>query len=401
MKVLVISHMYPSSFNEVAGIFVHEQVQALMAKGVEIRVVSPTPWAPFPIKYLRGKWRRLSQIPHQASWDGVQVWYPRYLAFPRAWFFATSGKRMYRGIKELIEGIYQEFPFDLIHAHVALPDGYAGALICRDLGLPLVVTIHGQDLQHTVYRGSQCREALSYALAGANRVIVVSQKLKRLMEYFFPSEKEKVVIVPNGIDPEKINQAMVTFCLKREKGPLIVSVSNLVKTKGVDLNLQAIHRLRHKYPTLRYLVVGDGPEFLALKKLTRQLHLEEHVQFVGRVPHQQALQYIASCDVFSLPSWSEGFGIVYLEAMACGKPVVGCKGEGVEDFVEHGITGLLVEPKSVVSLVEALDFLLSFPDKAKAMGERARGVVLANYTWEKNAEKTIAVYREVLNEYER
>jgi glycosyltransferase involved in cell wall biosynthesis len=82
--------------------------------------------------------------------------------------------------------------------------------------------------------------------------------------------------------------------------------------------------------------------------------------------------------------------------MACSKPVVGCKGEGLEDFVEHGVTGVLVEPKSVDSLVEALDFLLSHPDEAKAMGKRAREVVLANYTWEKNAEKTIEVYHEVL-----
>ncbi|MBP8961263.1 glycosyltransferase family 4 protein, partial [Patescibacteria group bacterium] len=115
--------MYPSSFDEAAGIFVHEQVKALIKKGVEVRVISPIPWTPFPINRIKGKWRKYSQVPSRAIWDDVEIFYSRYLAFPGAWFFASSGKRMHRGIKEMIERIYQEFPFDLIHAHVALPDG--------------------------------------------------------------------------------------------------------------------------------------------------------------------------------------------------------------------------------------------------------------------------------------
>jgi len=91
--------------------------------------------------------------------------------------------------------------------------------------------------------------------------------------------------------------------------------------------------------------------------------------------------------------------VVYIEAMACGKPVIGCKGEGIEDFVEDGKTGLLVKSKDVDSLAKAIDYLLNNPDEAKAMGERARKMVLENYTWEKNAEKTIKVYQEVLNNF--
>jgi glycosyltransferase involved in cell wall biosynthesis len=101
------------------------------------------------------------------------------------------------------------------------------------------------------------------------------------------------------------------------------------------------------------------------------------------------------CDVFSLPSWQEGFGIVYLEAMALGKPVIGCKGEGIEDFVVDGETGLLVEPKNPDQLADAMEFLICNPEKARTMGENARQFVLQNYTWEKNAEKMIDIYRNV------
>jgi len=125
MKVLVISHMYPSAFNEIAGIFVHEQVKALINKGIEVQVVSPIPWTPFPINCLSSKWKKYSAVPEKTVYDGIIIWYPRYVTFPRAWFFASSGQRMYLGIKEVVKKIYQEFQFDLIHAHVALPDGFA------------------------------------------------------------------------------------------------------------------------------------------------------------------------------------------------------------------------------------------------------------------------------------
>ena len=110
------------------------------------------------------------------------------------------------------------------------------------------------------------------------------------------------------------------------------------------------------------------------------------------------MRHMALCDMFCLPSWEEGFGVVYLEAMAHGKPVIACRGEGIEDVVTDGETGLLVKPRDVDSLAEAIRFLLDHSDKAKTIGEQARSLVLENYTWEKNAERTLRVYKEVLGE---
>ena len=395
MKVLVISHMYPSTFNEIGGIFVHEQVKALVAKGIQARVVSPIPWTPFPINHLTAKWKAYSRVPDHTVLDGVEVYYPRYLTLPKGAFFASSGQRMYRGIEDVVAKIYQEFPFDLIHANVALPDGYAGALLGQRLEKPLVVTIHGQDLQHTVDRNAACQRAVSYVLNSASRTILVSHKLKRLAIKYF-SLRDQLVVVPNGVDPENAVSRKVEPINQQKKGSTLLSVSNLVLTKGIDLNLHALQKIRKNYPALRYVVIGGGPEEAKLRKLAGELVLEKQVEFLGRQPHHQVMKYMAACDIFSLPSWNEGFGVVYLEAMAHGKSVIGCQGEGIEDFVEHGKTGLLVKPRDMDSLAEALDFLLSHPDEAKAMGERARKLVLENYTWEKNAEKTIQVYEEVL-----
>ena len=300
---------------------------------------------------------------------------------------------MYHGIKDIVAKIYQEFPFDLLHAHVALPDGYAAALLARDYQKPVVVTIHGQDLQSTVFRGRRCKASLQKALSEARKVIVVSEKLKKLAKDQF--EIGKVIVIHNGVPLEKVLQKDQT--LERRRGNRVVlSVSNLICTKGIDLNIRAVSHLVGKYPDLRYVVVGDGSLKKSLQRLAHELGLKEKVEFVGRLPHEKVMEYMTNCEIFSLPSWQEGFGVAYIEAMAHGKPVIACRGEGSEDFIEHGKTGMLVKPRDVNSLVEALDFLLSHPEKAKAMGERARKLVLENFTWEKNAEKTISVYEEVL-----
>ena len=396
MKVLVLSHLYPSTFRETAGIFVHEQVKALEKKGVKVEVVSPVPWTPFLLDRLSQEWKAYSEIPAEAMLDGIKVGYPRYLAFPRAWFSASSGHRMYRGVKNAAGKIYQEFPFDLIHAHVALPDGYAGALLAQHFGKPLIVTIHGQDLQHTVERNAACQRAISYVLNSASRTILVSHKLKRLATKY-SNLPDKLVVVSNGVDPRNVVLCPVESINQQKEGPTLLSVSNLVPTKGIDLNLFALQKIRKNHSMFLYLVIGGGPEEAKLRKLARKLGLEKQVEFLGRQPHYQVMKYIAACDIFTLPSWKEGFGVVYLEAMATGKPVIGCEGEGIEDFVEHGKTGLLVKPKDVDSLVEALDCLLSHSEEAQAMGERARTLVLENYTREKNASKTIEVYQEALD----
>ena len=395
MKILIISHMYPSTFNNVFGIFVHEQTKALIKKGLDIKVISPVPWTPFPVNIINDKWKRYSRIPEYKIWEGVSVCYPRHITFPKALFFESSGERLYKGIKTLVKKIYKDFKFDLIHAHVALPDGYASMKLSKEYNVPFVVTIHGQDLQQTIFKNRRCKENILNVVHLANKIILVSYKLKKIIKKCYDYKNKKFMVIPNGVDIDYILNSRIKK-YNDEKNTIILSVSNLVKIKGIDLNLKAFRMLIEKYPNLRYLIIGDGPEKKNLEMLSKELEIIEKVEFLGRLSHKDVLKYMSDADIFSLPSWNEAFGVVYIEAMAHGKTVIGCRGEGIEDFVVDGETGLLVIPKDVDSLTQAMDFLLSNPDKAKAIGERARKFVLENYTWEKNAEKTIIVYQEVL-----
>ena len=397
MKILVITHMYPSTFNEIGGIFVHEQVKALVSKGVKVQVVSPVPWTLFPINYLSSKWKKYNTIPVKRVYEGINIWYPRYVTFPRAWFFASSGQRMYLGIKDVVSKIYQKFQFDLIHAHVALPDGFAALKIKHIYHKPLIVTIHGQDLYLTLFKNKKCKISVYNVFEKADKIITVSSELKKIAVKNI-GYNDKITIIGNGVSLNKLITKKNNIIHRNNTNyRIILSVSYLINRKGIDFNLKAFARLIDKYPNLKYLIIGDGLEKSHLTKLTSKLGISKEVKFLGRLSHKEVMKYIAEADIFSLPSWNEAFGVVYIEAMAHGKPVIGCQGEGIEDFVEHGKTGLLVKPKDVDSLVKAMDYLLSNPDEARAIGKRARKLVLENYTWEKNAEKTIEIYKEVLN----
>ncbi len=401
LNVLVISHMYPRNTNPVKGIFVHEQVKELVKLGCIVKVISAVPWSPFPLNRLSSRWRNYARIPAKAEWEGLEVFYPRYLCFPGAAFFEYSGFFLYWAIRKLVADIRFQFNFDLVHAHVAIPDGFTGVLLKEKYCKPLVVTIHGKDIYLSVHKKRKTKVALKRVFDRADRIVMVSNPLKKLAVDIL-GFNDKIVTIGNGVPLKKIIPPKEICADKNHK--IILSASNLILSKGLEYNLKAVARLVHKHPGLKYYVVGDGAEVGRLQTLTTALDLGGHVYFWGRVSHQDTLKLMSEADLFSMPSWVEAFGVAYIEAMAHGKPVIGCRGTGIEDFVEDKITGLLVNPRDVDSLAEAMDYLLSNPVEARAMGERARKVVLNEYTWEKNAQRNLVLYEELTadnNKYPR
>jgi len=396
LKILVISHMYPSAFNEVSGIFIHQQVKELLKQGCEVKVISPIPWIPFPLKYFKSKWKRYAEVPQRAKCEGIDVYYPRYLEFPKTLFFASSGRRMFADTQETVEEIYNHFKFDIIHSHVVLPDGYSGMLLAKNYKKPLIVTIHGQDFLHTIFKDEKCKKNIEKVMNFSEKTITVSNKLKKAGVNELKIDPNKVTIISNGINPNDIFIGKSEVLQKYKGRKVLLSVSHLIDTKGIDLNIKAIARLKKRYPDLIYLIIGVGVERKSLEELVKDLGLQDNVEFIGELPHHKVMEYMSICDIFSLPSWNEGFGVVYLEAMIHGKPAIACKGEGIEGIIKDKETGILVKPKDVDSLCEAIDYLLLNPEKAKEIGREAKKLVLENYILEKSVQKIIRMYKELL-----
>jgi len=390
MKVLIISHEYPYRSNEIRATFVNEQVEELVRQGCEVKVISPVPWTPFPLNKLSSKWREYSNILREDIFNGVEVYYPRIVTFPRNIFKEWSGKLVYAGIRKTVRQLVNKgYDFEIIHAHHAFPDGYAGLLLSKEYGRPFVVTIHGQDLQNTIHHNRLCFKAVKQVLEGADKVITVSSKLKRLSHTVGISAN--IVVLGNGIPDSIIHNS---YAFNKNEDPVMVSVSNLIVTKGIDYNLKAIATLRTEFPNLQYHIVGSGPEQQNFINLAKELGVNDQVSFLGTLSHEDVFKEMAKCQILSLPSWSEGFGVVYIEAMIQGKPVIACKGEGIEDVIQHGVNGMLVSPKDVDSLVEAIDYLISHPDETDQIGQRARETVMKNYTWGKIVNRLIKIYEQ-------
>ena len=390
MKILHLSHLSPVSYDKFYGRAIHNLIKEMVRKGLTVKVVSPIPWTPFAAKYLTPKWRKYSRIPHKMIQEGIEVYHPRYVEFPRAMFFANSGERMYRGIHRIVEQIYENFQFDLIHAHTALPDGYAAMLLKEKYKKPLVLTLRSSDLNISIFKSKKIFEIIRKVASKAEVVLTPSPYLqKKAQEHL----KIKPIIIPNGIDLNDVFKGTSELSKRYENKKIVLSTSRLIKIKGLDFNLRAIAKLEEKYSNLLYLIIGNGPEKRNLENLVKDLNLEKNVEFLGWQPHEKTMEYISICNIFSMPSWRETFGLVYLEAMAHSKPIIGCHGQGIDGIVTEKETGILVKPKDIDSLTVAIDFLLSNPDRAKKIGERAKKLVLENYTWEKVVAQLIQLYK--------
>lgn len=270
--------------------------------------------------------------------------------------------------------------------------------------VPYYVAVHGSESfdSHATFK-LRLKSSLSrlryLTLKNAWKIFPVSAYTKnKIIETGIP--EEKTAVVPNGVDTKTFNPQEDT-ALWKQKFPLegkkiILTVARLDAHKGIDLVIAALPRVAQIVPGIIYLVAGQGPEERALKQLVSRLNLAAQVFFTGKVASDKELASLyCCCDVFIMPSRElpgrmdliEGFGIAYLEAGACGKPVIGGKSGGVSDAVADGVSGILVNPSSQDEIAAALIKLLTHPDMAKTMGENGRKRMERELTWEHAAKK--------------
>jgi glycosyltransferase involved in cell wall biosynthesis len=277
------------------------------------------------------------------------------------------------------------------------PDGYAALRLSSRWRVPFIITVRGSDLL-TIKNFPQVKKKYDEILTKSSKVILPSFRIaEQFSDFYLDTLDAKIEVIPNGIEPSEFSdlKAVEFPYLKGKK--VIVSVSNLYKDKGIDINLRALSVLVKQHKDIHYLIIGDGQERANLVKLMTDLKLEEYVTFVGRVNHHSALEYIKSCDIFSLPGWNETFGLVYLEAMYLKKPIVATFNDGIDGTAIDGIHGFLTHKQNVNEVVNALNKLLCSEKLRTEMGTQGFQQVFSRYTWEKHAEKISKIYQEIKN----
>ena len=380
----MVSHLYPYPGVD-RHLFVHEQCLALRGLGVEMHVVSPTPWIP-RVLWSSSRMRRRGSKPPRAVRDGIVADYPRFPQPPRRLLFDRLGDLAYRRVRRLPAVTCERY--DLIHAHQALPDGAVAAHLSRDLGVPYLVTVHGADVNRGLEGAGPVARRTAEVLEGAAAVVAVSGVLARRLTARVPLDA--VHVVQNGV-PAGLHGVPPSDYLPGHR--IVLAAGRLVAGKGFEHVLEALARLAGSRDDLRGVVAGEGALRWRLEALAAELGLADRVALPGRLEHEDLLAMMARADVFALPSAPEGFGLVHLEAMTQGTPVVGCLDQGPADFIEDGVSGHLVPYGDVAALTRALAATLDDPERARVVGAAGRKVA-ETYTWERNAHRMLELYEQ-------
>lgn len=282
---------------------------------------------------------------------------------------------------------------DLIHLHTPYPVGELAYLLCGR-GRKMVVTYHS-DVVRQKYLRPFYEPILKRILFQSSAIVASSPNYIRTSRYLAPWVK-KCVVIPYGIDLERLAltdsvRQRVEEIRQTHGHPLILFVGLLRYYKGLSFLIEAMRQI-----DARLLVVGEGPERKKWESLRRKLSLKEKVTFLGHVSDPELVALYHASDVSVLPSIhrSEAFGIVQLEAMACGKPVVSTELDTGTSFVNlHGTTGLVVPPEDSTALAKAINDLLSDPGLRHSLGEAARGRVKDQFSSRTMLENLLQLYR--------
>lgn len=378
--------MYPNDFQPTSGIFVREQCKALMRRGIQLTVISPTPLVFSGLQLLSKKWMNYSKIPNTEIVDGISIIRPKFIAIPSGFLKQYWYLFLYFFAKSTIQKLHKEKKFDLIHVQGSAPDDYTGYLLSKKLNIPYIITVHGESVEDLARRGNRFKTS-KIAIEKANAIIAVSSKIvKRIQEV---TEREKdIFLINNGYVPSNI------MANQEAKGTFnILFAGTLTPRKGVSYLIEAFAEL--VYDKERLHIVGDGEDMKKLINLANHLEIDNKVKFYGFLDHTELMKKMSECDVFIMPSWNEAFGIVYIEAMSLKKPVIGTVGEGIEDIIKDGENGLLVEPKNVKSIIEKIQLLRDDENLRNKIAMRGYEAS-KSLTWENNAIENIKIYKKII-----
>jgi len=371
--------MYPSVELPQYAIFIEQQTKSLIAFGHIVDVVVPT------------NKNTIKKI----NYNDVVLRYVPFKFMERSAFYSFSAWKFIKSINKSDLDINQ---YDIIHIHACdTPIIIAFYRLARQYYKKIVLQFHGLNVfkdygknedKAFLHNGLPIKRKLINA---ADRVICISKKVEDIILRECPHAITSIVY--NGVDTELFHAVD-----KKERSlRKIICVANLIEIKGQKYLIEAFYNLSKTIADIQLIIVGRGQDEEILKKLVEEYGLKEKVIFKGYVNYDTVAEMMRSSDVFVLPSFYEGFGCVYLEAMASKVATVACHGAGIDEIIKDGINGMLVTPKSVESLKACLEKLLLDYQYREKIAQTGYECVRKSYKWDDCARKLLKIYKEVLN----
>jgi glycosyltransferase involved in cell wall biosynthesis len=307
-------------------------------------------------------------------------------------------------LEKRMADISRQVEFDVLHVHDWLA-AFAGISFKHYLKKPVVLTVHSTEIG----RAQGLHNADSFSIDGvewwsayeAKKTIVTSHSMKREVCDHFNLPWEKVEIIPNAINTKEYNASVDRGAVRARFGvgwgeKMVLCVGRLVPQKGIEYFIRAIPMIAQRYPEAKFIIVGEGWWRDYLEDVAQSTGHRSKILFTGFVSEADLVALMTSADVLVVPSIYEPFGIVALEGMATGVPVVSSYVGGLAEVIEHDRTGVFVYPRNPRSIAWGIDHVLSNPDHARWLAQNARKVLNKTYSWEAVAMRTAEVYKGVV-----
>ncbi len=381
MKILMLNYEFPPLGGGGGVIFSH--IAAELAQRHEVDVLT-TGYGQSP-KFEVIDAIRVHRVPVLSRKEQATATLTSLVSFPLS--------SVLKGI-----GLCREKKYDVINTHFAVPTGPTGVILSRLFNIPNVLSIHGGDIYDpsknlSPHRNFLLRKVVKYVLNRSTYLLAESEDVRRRVLNHYKVRQE-ITIIPWGLKPPLFQKASRAELELGEDDFLIVSIGRLVKRKGLDYLLQAVAKRR--IPTIKVLLVGEGPEREHLESLAIALGIRQKIVFLGSVSEERKFQYLTASDIFVLPSLHEGFGIVFLEAMYCGLPIVTTDCGGQTDFVKDGHNGFLVPVGDVEAIADRIVTLLQNQALREQISENNREDV-KGFSISATAERYEMVFKQAID----
>ena len=388
--VLSLTTLYPNAVNPRFGTFVARSMEALAKRGDwRVTLVNPIGLPPLAL----GRYRPLADLPATNTEGGITIHRPHFTLIPRIGA-RRNAAAIARAALPLVQAIHAETPIDLIDAQFFFPDGPAAAIIAKAMGLPLSIKARGSDISYWGEQGF-ARQQMVDAAKAATGLLAVSHDLAGQMAVM-GMEAGKITVHYTGLDRDRfrpLEHTQLRSQLSRELGfalpdnaPLIACIGALIERKGQGIAITALNDI----PGARLVLVGKGDDEARLRALAVSEGVETRVFFAGSVDHDLMPLILSAADVMVLPTAAEGLANAWVEALACGTPVVTSDVGGAREIITCDTAGRLVDrnPQAVAAGINAV---LNAPPPRDAVA-----ALTAHFSWEANAAALAAHYERLL-----
>ena len=328
----------------------------------------------------------LNNTPSNVTVIPIPLWY-----LPTNDGYLSLGDKHLKAVRRIIET--KNIRFDIIHAHFVWSAGFVGTKLKKGYSVPLVITAHAYGVNDLPFRSKKWETKIREVLSNADHVITVSQKNKDYIDKI--KVNSQVSVIPNGFrkelfHPKDIYESRIKLNLPVDK-KIILTVGSLDEIKGHKYLIDSMKEIVNFRKDVICIIIGEGEIRRKLERRIRQNELNEHVILMGLKPHEEIVDWINSCDIFVLPSLSEGNPTVMFETFACGKPFVGTAVGGVPEYTTSDDYGILVEPKNSKSLAIEILRAIDKDWNSKLIIEHSK-----KYDWEILCRGKVDIYSELL-----